>query len=56
MTTENKRDEESPTHDEAYFEQQASKEEIYLEETEEELRAKLLSVAPDSSQSSEQGS
>jgi hypothetical protein len=55
MTIENKREAEGTTYDEAHFERQASKEETYLEETEETLRARLVSVAPDSSQSSEQG-
>ena len=53
MAIENKREENSPDYNEAYFEQQASKEEIYLEETEEEVRANLLSVAPDLPQSTE---
>lgn len=53
MTIENQKVPETPTYNDAYFEQQASKEEIYLEETEEELRANLVSSASDSSQSSE---
>lgn len=53
MTIENKREVKSPNDNDAFFEQQASKEEIYLEETEEEVRAKLWSVAPDVPQSTE---
>jgi hypothetical protein len=34
------------TYDEIYYEELASEEEIYLEETEEELRSKLISDAP----------
>lgn len=33
-------------YDENYYEELASEEEIYLEETEEELRADLLSLVP----------
>jgi hypothetical protein len=33
-----------PTFDDSYYEERASVEEIYLEETEEELRAVLISV------------
>lgn len=33
-----------PAFDDSYYEERASEEEIYLEETEEELRAVLISV------------
>jgi len=38
--------EDSPAHTEAYYEELASQEELYLEETEEELRAILISYDP----------
>jgi hypothetical protein len=48
MTNESNNEEEIATDNEAYYEELASEEEIYLEETEEELRADLLSLVPDS--------
>jgi len=45
-------DENIPTDTEAYYERVASQEEIYLEETEEELRAILIFDDPSLSQSS----
>jgi hypothetical protein len=51
LTDENK-DESIPTHTDAYYEEQASQEEIYLEEIEENLRAILTSDMPSPSQNS----
>jgi len=36
----------NPTYSEAYYEEQANQEEVYLEETEEELRVILVSCDP----------
>jgi hypothetical protein len=38
-----------PTYNEAYYEELASEEEVYLEEVEEALRAYIISLVPDSS-------
>jgi hypothetical protein len=43
MATEANSNAASPSKDESYYEKLASKEEIYLEETEEELRSLLIS-------------
>jgi hypothetical protein len=43
MTIENNSDEAIPTPNESYYEELASEEEIYLEETEAELSSKLIS-------------
>lgn len=48
MAIENNNREEIAKRNDAYYEVLASVEEIYLEETEEELREDLLSLAPDS--------
>jgi PHD/YefM family antitoxin component YafN of YafNO toxin-antitoxin module len=47
MAIESNSEERIVTYTEAYYEELASEEEIYLEETEEELRAYLLSLVPD---------
>ena len=39
----------TPICDEAYYEELASEEEFYLEEAEEELRAELIALVPDTS-------
>lgn len=46
MAIERNSDEVVPTYNESYYEERASVEEIYLEETEEELRSKLISETP----------
>ena len=46
------KDESLPTHTEAYYEELASQEEIYLEEVEENLRKILTSDKPSPSRSS----
>jgi hypothetical protein len=46
MAIESNSNEVIPTDNESYFEERASEEEIYLEETEEELRSKLISDMP----------
>ena len=46
MAIESNCDEVIPTYNESYYEERASEEEIYLEETEEELRSKLISDMP----------
>jgi hypothetical protein len=46
MAIESNGDEVVPTYNESYYEERASEEEIYLEETEEELRSKLISDTP----------
>jgi len=46
MAIESNNNEDISTYNETYYEELASEEEIYLEETEEELRADLLSLAP----------
>jgi hypothetical protein len=46
MAAENDNDEVVLTYSESYYEERASVEEIYLEETEEELRSKLISETP----------
>lgn len=47
MAIESNSEERIVTYTETYYEELASEEEIYLEETEEELRAYLLSLVPD---------
>jgi hypothetical protein len=47
MAIESNSEERIVTYTEAYYEELASEEEIYLEETEEELRAYLLSLVSD---------
>jgi hypothetical protein len=49
MPTDDINEAEIPTYNEAYYEELASEEEVYLEETEEELRADLIALVPDSS-------
>jgi hypothetical protein len=44
MTFEDGNNDKCAIYDEGYYEELASEEEIYLEETEEELRAELLSL------------
>ena len=46
MAVEDNRDDVVPTSNEPSHEELASEEEIYLEETEEELRSELISVTP----------
>lgn len=46
MAIESSSDDAISTCRETYYEERASKEEIYLEETEEELRSELISDAP----------
>jgi hypothetical protein len=46
MAIENNSDEVIPTPNESYYEELACSEEIYLEETEEELRSALISDSP----------
>jgi len=46
MAIESNSDEVVPTYNESYYVELASEEEIYLEETEEELRSKLISDTP----------
>jgi hypothetical protein len=46
MAIENNSDEVIPTPNESYYEELACSEEIYLEETEEELRSELISDSP----------
>lgn len=46
MALENRNNDRSSISNEDYYEELASAEEIYLEETEEELRVELLSLVP----------
>lgn len=48
MPTEDIKEAEIPTFNEAYYEELANEEEVYLEETEEELRADLIALVPGS--------
>ncbi len=48
MPTDDINDARISTYNEAYCEELASEEEVYLEETEEELRADLIALVPDS--------
>jgi hypothetical protein len=49
MPTDDINDARISTYNEAYCEELASEEEVYQEETEEELRADLIALVPDSS-------
>jgi hypothetical protein len=46
MTIKSNSDEVGPAPNESFYEERASEEEIYLEETEEELRSRLISDTP----------
>ena len=46
MTIKSNSDEVGPPPSESFYEERASEEEIYLEETEEELRSRLISDTP----------
>ena len=51
MSSDENKKESVPTHTDAYYEEQASQEELYLEEVEENLRAILTSYKPWASRS-----